>query len=136
MGLDMSAVLVKNAEIADRMIAGEELTGAELSQYVEYHFEYWRKHHHLHGWMQKLYAEKTGIDNPSTFNCVYVKLTEDDLKRLADDILNNRLVPTQGFFFGSHTEYHGDDMAKDMGFIGKAMAQVLQGNIVLYHSWW
>lgn len=136
MGLDMSAVVVKNAEIADRMIAGDELTDAELAQYVEYHFEYWRKHHHLHGWMQRLYAERTGDENPDNFNCVYVDLTESDLCRLRDDIFDGKLQPTQGFFFGSHTEYAREDIHKDLAFIMKALYEVRSGNRVLYHSWW
>ena len=69
MGLDMYAYVANKAD-------GNWDDHQEIS--------YWRKHPNLHGWMEKLYAEKGGVC--STFNGVEVELTWDDVDRLEKDI--------------------------------------------------
>lgn len=136
MGLDMYAWAVPT-EIRDGLgTDGYELPEDLSAAGVNTDLAYWRKHHHLHGWMQRLYAQRTGIDDPSAFNCVFVELTDDDLESLEYAIIHNELTPTEGFFFGSHTEYGDDDRDADLRFLIDARAAIADGYHVLYHSWW
>jgi hypothetical protein len=138
MGLDMYAWAVPT-EIRDGLLGedGFDLDAVDLSAAgVNTDLAYWRKHHHLHGWMQRLYAEKTGNEDESAFNCVYVELTADDLDRLEEAITNDELTPTEGFFFGSHTDICDDDRESDLKFLVDAREAIADGYHVLYHSWW
>lgn len=126
MGLDQFAFKTKiktsrevdfQSEVAD---IGEEI-------------HYWRKHPNLHGWMERLYRKKGGTDEE--FNCVPVKLTQEDIDRLAEDIIDGNLPPTSGFFFGRST---GDQAEKsdDLEFCKKASEAIKEGYTVYYDSWW
>jgi hypothetical protein len=68
-------------------------------------------------------------------NKVEVRLTMEDLQRLAVDVTKGRLPETTGFFFGDNPP-DPDSVAQDMEFIGKAMAVVAVGDAVYYDSWW
>ena len=128
MGLDMYAFRVaKNFALGDFEIAGLE-HGVRHEEIM-----YWRKHHDLHGWMERLYREKGG-DKPS-FNCVPVRLTIEDLNALEADILANKLPVTQGFFFGVNPPDE-DSKLQDMEFIGMAKIAISEGDEVYYDSWW
>lgn len=129
MGLDMYAwrVAAENA-IGDFEVARDENGDADLEEIY-----YWRKHHDLHGWMSRLYREKGG--DKESFNCVKVRLTMEDLQRLAHDVTHGKLPHTTGFFFGNNPP-DADSVAQDMEFIGKAMAIVAAGDAVYYDSWW
>jgi hypothetical protein len=135
MGLDMFAhvVTAKGAEIVN---AGAVQFDELDVEWIDKHFWYWRKNHFLHGWMQKLYAQKTGIDNPSTFNCVYVELTADDLDALELAINENALKATEGLFFGNRTHYDAVMKTEDLAFISVSRAHIAEGNHILYSSWW
>ena len=136
MGLDMYAWAVPT-EIRDGLgTDGYELPEDLSAAGVNTDLAYWRKHHHLHGWMQRLYAERTGIEDESAFNCVFVELTLDDLDRLEEAIINDELTPTEGFFFGSHTDICDDDRESDLKFLVDAREAIADGYHVLYHSWW
>jgi hypothetical protein len=129
MGLDMYAWRVKAEDaISDFEIARNEEDSAKVEE-----FFYWRKHHDLHGWMERLYRVKGGTKE--SFNCVSVRLTMADLNALENDVLNNLLPETQGFFFGTNPP---DDYSKnqDMEFIGKAKVAIAAGDAVYYDSWW
>lgn len=98
-----------------------------------YEFFYWRKHHDLHGWMEKLYYAKGGEDD--NFNCVPVELTLEDLDKLERDIKNRKLPHTEGFFFGNFPP--DDDSDKnDFLFIEQARDYIKKGYAVYYNSWW
>jgi len=125
MGLDMYAWRVKADEAETDFDIAENADPEELF--------YWRKHHDLHGWMERLYREKGGTEE--SFNCVKVRLTKEDLERLASDVIGNKLPQTTGFFFGNNPP-NSDSIAQDMEFIGKALAATLQGDVVYYDSWW
>jgi hypothetical protein len=103
-----------------------------FSQAEEF-FYYWRKHHDLHGWMERLYRAKGGTKE--SFNCVKVRLTMEDLQQLALDVSKGHLPETTGFFFGDNPP-DADSVERDMEFIGKAMAVVAVGDAVYYDSWW
>jgi len=96
MGLDMYAWRVKAEDaIGDFEIARNEENSAKVEELA-----YWRKHHDLHGWMERLYRLKGGTKE--SFNCVPVQLSMADLNALENDVLNNLLPETQGFFFGTN----------------------------------
>jgi hypothetical protein len=129
MGLDMYAwrVAAKDA-IGDFEVAEDENGERNVEELY-----YWRKHHDLHGWMERLYREKGG--DAESFNCVKVRLTMEDLQRLAHDVTHGKLPETTGFFFGNNPP-DADSIAQDMEFVGKAMAIVAGGDAVYYDSWW
>lgn len=96
-------------------------------------FDYWRKHHDLHGWMERLYRSKGGVADP--FNCVNLQLTAEDLDALEQDIKNNALPATEGFFFGNNTPDE-ESNEYDLAFIARARQVLQDGNYVYYDSWW
>lgn len=91
----------------------------------------WRKHPNLHGWMEELYYRKGG--QAESFNCVNVALTMADIEQLEEDVLNDQLPHTAGFFFGASSP---EDKEDDLKFIKKAKEELEKGNLVYYTSWW
>jgi len=129
MGLDMYAWRVRNENaISDFEVARDEDDGSLVDE-----LHYWRKHHDLHGWMEKLYYKKGG--DADSFNCVKMRLTMEDLDQLEKDVLANKLPETTGFFFGNNPPDE-DSIRYDMEFIGKAKAAIAGGMAVYYDSWW
>ena len=126
MGLDMYAFRVK---------AENALGDFEIVNDADKHEEimYWRKHHDLHGWMERLYRAKNGTKE--SFNCIPVRLTMEDLNNLEADVLAGNLPHTQGFFFGVNPPDE-DSKLQDMEFIGKAKIAIAEGDAVYYDSWW
>lgn len=126
MGLDMYAWRTK-AENAIGDFETADVDGAldELA--------YWRKHHDLHGWMERLYRAKGGT--AESFNCVKLRLTMEDLDALEKDVLANKLPETTGFFFGNNPPDE-DSMNTDMRFIADAKVAIAAGDAVYYDSWW
>ena len=126
MGLDMYAWRTK-AENAIGDFETADVDGAldELA--------YWRKHHNLHGWMERLYRAKGGT--AESFNCVKLRLTMEDLDALEKDVLANKLPETTGFFFGNNPPDE-DSMNTDMRFIADAKVAIAAGDAVYYDSWW
>lgn len=126
MGLDMFAFKVNKGIIT-------ESVDFNVAENVDSHTElhYWRKHPNLHGWMEELYYSKGGKED--TFNCVNVQLTEEDIDTLEEDIVNNTLPETEGFFFG---ESQPEDKEGDLEFIKEAREAIHEGYDVYYTSWW
>lgn len=91
---------------------------------------YWRKHPDLQGWMQELYLAKGGQEE---FNCVNVRLDPEDLDALEEAVRDGDLPRTSGFFFGESTP---DDRDDDLIFIRDARAELAEGRVVYYTSWW
>lgn len=101
---------------------------------------YWRKHPNLHGWMERLWVEKGrytgtgGPDSDPTFNGIELELTWEDLDQLEQDITNNQLPHTTGFFFGENSdEYYRNE---DLEFVKKARVELFSGLKVFYNSSW
>jgi hypothetical protein len=92
---------------------------------------YWRKHPNLHGWMERLYRAQGGED---AFNGVELELTWEDLDALEQDILNQQLPETQGFFFGDASDNYYRE--QDLKFIQEARADLFLGLKVFYNSSW
>ena len=118
----------------------------------------WRKHNRLHGWMEELWEDKgrpyegnlDDVENGfgSSFNCVPVELTLEDLDQLEKDINEKVLPETGGFFFGDDSfswedddgkEFEGNNYyhkEKDLEFISLARKELKAGKKVYYNSWW
>ena len=118
MGLDMYAHAVEQGKKVD------------LGQSA---FWDWRKNNALHGWMEALYEEKGGDDEE--FNCVPVHLEFQDLEKLREDILADRLKPTEGFFFGAQI-YTEEEKADDLEFVQEAMELISDGFDIYYYAWY
>lgn len=129
MGLDMYAWRVKAEDAIDDFLVASDDEGQNKVKELFY----WRKHHDLHGWMERLYRAKGGTKE--SFNCVKVRLTMEDLQQLAFDVSKGRLPETTGFFFGNNPP-DADSVERDMEFVGKAIAAVAVGDAVYYDSWW
>lgn len=84
-------------------------------------FFYWRKQPNVHGWMERLFVSKGGIE---LFHCEFVKIGSKDLDALEEAV--------RGFFLGeSRAEHKSDDLA----FIDLARAAIAEGYIVYSASW-
>jgi len=68
------------------------------------------------------------------FNCVPLELTKDDLDYLEEDITNNHLPRTNGFFFGDNSDAFYS--SKDLEFVQNARDALDNGMKVVYDSWW
>jgi len=92
----------------------------------------WRKHHNLHGWMERLYYGRGGTEE---FNCVDLELSDVDLNALEEAVTTNKLPHTEGFFFGNNPP---DEETKkdDLEFIASARDLLRDGYKVFYTSWW
>ena len=89
---------------------------------------YWRKHANLEGWMADLYRKRGGQGD---FNCVELRLTEDDLERLEEEYRD--LETAIGFFWG---ESHPDDDSQTQEFLRLAHKYMNNGCEIIYTSWW
>ena len=125
MGLDMYAWSVAKNDANDQFAIAEDNERSELA--------YWRKHHDLHGWMERLYRTKGG--DAQSFNCIPVRLTLDDLESLEADLMDSALPETTGFFFGNNPPDE-DSLREDLVFIAKARDEIAMGREVYYDSWW
>lgn len=129
MGLDQYAATFSRKYV-NNPDAGADLTITEGVEPSE--LSYWRKHPYLQGWMEKLYYDKGG--KAESFNCVNVRLDEDDLNRLKEDVESGSLPETTGFFFGDDSCEHYKE--QDLKFINDALEAIKDGRIVIYDSWW
>jgi hypothetical protein len=133
MGLDMYAFRVHPKGVID------DNSFERPEDHYKFHeeFFYWRKNNALHDWMHKLYIQRTNPENAEEvyFNCIPVRLYEEDLNNLENDIKNGYLVPTAGFFFGE-LNYDEDMKERDLEFIAAARQIILDGDAVYYDSWW
>jgi hypothetical protein len=128
MGLDMYAFSVRKEDALGDFECKTDNDGGEHKEIA-----YWRKFNALHGWMEKLYREKGG--DKESFNCVPVRLTEDDLIRLDLDLIDGNLEPTAGFFFGEQ-EIEDYQLEAAHEFLAKARDEIDAGREVYYDSWW
>lgn len=126
MGLDMYAFAVKADSVGDATVDVALGDGADP-------ISYWRKFNALHGWMEDLYRLKGGAKD--SFNCTTVRLDLKDLDRLEMDTGNNKLVPRNGFFFGSQ-EIYPEDLESVADFVKVARQSIAEGKAVFYDSWW
>lgn len=136
MGLDMYAYTAARKGAYRDYWDGYDWEKKESNQTEPTELAYWRKHPNLHGWMENLWEEKgyPGGDGDSMFNGIELELSWEDLDRLEQDILNNRLPRTQGFFFGDDSsDYYRE---QDLEFVRRAKADIFVGLRVFYNSSW
>lgn len=126
MGLDMYAFAVNADSVGEGVV--DVALGDDAMQ-----ISYWRKFNALHGWMEDLYRLKRGVRHD--FNCTTVRLTLSDLDRLEMDVGANKLVPRNGFFFGSQ-EIYPEDLESVGDFVKVARQAIADGKAVFYDSWW
>lgn len=89
---------------------------------------YWRKHSNLEGWMVDLYQRRGG---KGQFNCVELKLTEEDLSKLESEYRS--LKEARGFFWGQSRPEDNDSTEEFLSLAYKALDD---GFEIIYTSWW
>jgi hypothetical protein len=57
------------------------------------------------------------------------------LEKLREDILADKLKPTEGFFFGAQI-YTEEEKAGDLEFVREAMELIATGKDIYYFAWW
>ena len=138
MGLDMYAsrrakiILVNSKKSNDKLNLSVGRTSAQ-------EIASWRKHNRLHGWMEELWRLKTGKEGE--FNTEEVLLELIDIVNLEKTIINDELPETAGFYFGLDSyEYDIEEMEwqkeQDLKFIKEAKQAIMEGDEVIYNSWW
>ena len=142
MGLDMYAYTASRAGQKDEWWTNAQLdpdlgdfVNTGVSRPVE--IAYWRKHPHLHGWMEQLWhsRQQPGLQHPDqVFNGIELELFRENIDRLEQDILDGLLPETQGFFFGDNaSDYYRE---QDLAFCRQARADLFLGLRVFYNSSW
>lgn len=129
MGLDMYAWSVAAEDVVDDNTIAEDEDGCRKTSELFY----WRKHHDLHGWMERLYRSNGGA--AESFNCIPVRIYPEDLDALEKDLNAKMLPETTGFFFGNNPP-DDESMEYDLQFIAKAREAIADGFAVYYDSWW
>ena len=142
MGLDMYAYTASRAGQKDEWWTNAQLdpdlgdfVNTGVSRPVE--IAYWRKHPHLHGWMEQLWhsRKQPGLQHPDqVFNGIELELFREDIDRLEQDIQDGQLPETRGFFFGDDASEHY--RLQDLEFIKNARAELFLGLRVFYNSSW
>ena len=139
MGLDMYAYTASRAgqnrefyEHAEFDLAVQDYVTPAVTKPVE--IAYWRKHPHLHGWMELLWQARSNPGPDAVFNGIELELTREDIDRLEQDIQDGQLPKTRGFFFGDDASEHY--RLQDLEFIKNARAELFLGLRVFYNSSW
>ena len=142
MGLDMYAYTASRAGQSAEWWANAQLD-PDLGDFVNpgvsrpVEIAYWRKHPHLHGWMEQLWhsRQKPGLQHlDQVFNGIELELFREDIDRLEQDIVDGQLPETRGFFFGDNaSDYYRDN---DLAFCRQARADLFLGLRVFYNSSW
>ena len=132
MGLDMYLYAIRKGD-------PHEWGVLEKDQRIE--LGYWRKHHDLHGLLEEIWEEKgkplpagRSADDTS-FNCVPVKLTPDEIKSIMKAVKNDTLPETSGFFFGNYPP-DKESIKRDLKIFKEALSLAKAGLDVYYDSWW
>lgn len=121
MGLDMYLVARRNKKSAGPL---------DFAEPVKVELHYWRKHPNLHGYFEKLYMQRGG---EGEFNCKDLKLTEDDCHQVIAHTKAGTLPDTRGSFFGQSLPEHDPGTILAME---KAIAEIRDGNAVIYSAWY
>jgi hypothetical protein len=124
MGLDSYAYIIENSFVISDV-------DFHVDQNYLNQLYYWRKHHDLHGWMERLYIAKGG-QNPQ-FNLSGLSLNSADLDALEKAVNAGDPPETLGFCF-SHS--HKSQLDDDREFIRKARGALKDGLAVIYVAFW
>lgn len=87
----------------------------------------------LHNWMEALFIQKGGED---IFDFIVVRLEEDDIDRLEEDVRSGaiRELDGSGFFFPKHI-YSEKIKEDELRFVAEVRKNISDGYAVYYHSW-
>jgi len=115
MGLDMYVCEIdkKDVQLNDEFLI---LNEDKIDIFKKEEFFYWRKHPNLHGWFNMLYNSRGGIE--FDFNNIPVLIREEDVIKLKEDMSDDLLPKTSGFFFGE-SDKGKEERTKD--FVKKAL---------------
>ena len=118
---------------------GLDMYAVRRSPIEKEEIHYWRKHNRLHGWMEELWREKTGKEGK--FNTEEVILELIDITNLEKAIINDELPETEGFFFGNDSYSWDEEVLQqqkedDLKFVEEAKQAIMEGDEVIYSSWW
>jgi hypothetical protein len=140
----------------------------ERVSYVIEELMYWRKANQIHGWFcnnteeiqadVKYYVTKTDLDvlletcktvldilekTPKKTKQVVAGWKDgeqymEDVEVYDNDVLQDILPPTQGFFFGSDTidDYYKQDIVDTMNFLQEELANCLEDDEYEYYASW
>ena len=131
MGLDMYAYVATKSGAQEEYYEEVNANGT-ATQPRE--LAYWRKHPNLHGWMEQLWRSRNSDADEYSFNGIELELTWQDIDLLEQDILNNQLPGTTGFFFGNPADDYYRE--QDLEFVKNARAELFVGLKVFYNSSW
>jgi len=94
----------------------------------------WTGHPDLHAWMQRLWRVRRR-PNPNAIFSLHTPIGLDTsaLDALEHAVRQGQLPPGSGPFFG---ESDGSEREDDLAFIAMARAEIAQGRLVYYTSWW
>jgi hypothetical protein len=106
--------------------------GTEWNDPSRQELAYWRKHPHLHRWMEHL-ANQKGLEY-GFFNGVELELEWRDIEQLEEAVSQGRLPPAQGFFWGPNADDHY--RKQDLEFVRQARAELFLKRRVFYNSSW
>ena len=87
---------------------------------------YWRKHYHLHKWIEDLYKSKHDRDIDIYMD---IFLDKNDIQKFENDV-NNNMSGYVDDFFGEYDQYYKE---LDLEFI-KIAYQYLNKNFYIYYS--
>ena len=124
MGLDQWVCIIRNRQV-------NEEVDFECMGYNDEEIFSWRKHPNLQGWMNELYYKKGGEEIP--YNCKPLLLTRKDILNLRNDVENDKLPYTNGFFFGQSQPRYKED---DLNFCQIALVEIDTGNQIYYFCSW
>jgi hypothetical protein len=109
---------------AAKLVPGEQLPGEIHAPDIAY----WRKHHDLHAWMAELALRKGYASNWASFNCVPLPLTLEEIEQLDAHAAQERRTNRDGTFHSYAVQ--------DQEFLDKARADISNGRVIVYDSWW
>jgi hypothetical protein len=87
---------------------------------------YWRGHHTLNEWMERLYRRKGG--KAKEFNLVHLQLNADDIDQLEAEITKGRFPHRSQM----PTYYDADQVEIDLDFVTKAREALAAGRTLIY----
>ena len=130
MGLDQYAYVVKKTKSLQDIYDNDATTRPYI---VNDELTYWRKHYELHSWMFNLAKKKGFKGGKEDFNCVMVRLEEEDIESLREEIRNRRFTEAVHDWDKDVFEMDKD---RDERFCDEAEQALEEGFAVFYDSWW
>ena len=133
MGLDQYAYIAKKSEKIKNIYGNTDEDDEECPFIVNDELAYWRKAYSLHRWMYALAVKKGFKGTKEDFNCVMVRLEEEDIENLREEIKNRRFTEAVHDWdkdvFEMNKRY-------DERFCDEAERALEEGFAVYYDSWW